>query len=69
MDPTPEEVRILINRAEEAFWQVIADGFPTATHGDLSIDRTIAFSLIATEAVEEWIDNNVPLDRPTRYEV
>jgi hypothetical protein len=60
MKLTARELRELVSNAEEAFWRVIADHFPHARTGDLSIDQTIRFSMIATESVEEWILNNVP---------
>jgi hypothetical protein len=49
----------LIQEAEDAFWQVIGRRFPQARSGDLSIGRTFAFSIAVTEAVHEWISNNV----------
>ena len=50
----------LIKKAEDAFWQVIVDHYPQAKHGDLSPERTVAFSNAAEESVNEWIQNNVP---------
>jgi hypothetical protein len=53
-----DEIRDLTEHAMDAFWQVIVERFPEATTGDLSIDRTIRFSLAGEEAVREWIANN-----------
>lgn len=50
----------LANEALDAFWSVVARSFPEATTGDLSIERDIALSMTATEAIAEWIANNVP---------
>ena len=50
----------IIKKAEDAFWNVICDAFPEATHGDLSPERTISFSNAVEDAVNEWINNNVP---------
>lgn len=49
----------LANEALDAFWSVVARSFPEATTGDLSIERDIALSMAATEAIEEWVANNV----------
>ena len=58
-----DEIRELTDNAMQAFWQVIAERFPQATAGDLSIDRTIRFGVAGEEAVREWIINNaVPKD-------
>jgi hypothetical protein len=46
-------------KAMDAFWQVILE-FPLATTGDLSIDLTIRFDIIAYQAVVELIHTNVP---------
>jgi hypothetical protein len=54
------DLRELVNDAEVAFWQVIAERFPQARTGDLSIDLTIRFSIVATDAAEAWIACNVP---------
>ena len=46
--------------ALDAFWQAVADRFPTAESGDLSPWQTIKLDCAAQDAVREWIDNNVP---------
>lgn len=50
----------LADQALDAFWQVIAQRFPEAKTGDLSIDRTLHLHAAAEQAIEEWIANNVP---------
>ena len=54
------ELRDITQEAELAFWEVLVKRFPQAQTGDLSIDRTIRLSIAAQDAVEEWIENNVP---------
>ena len=54
------DIRTLADAALDAFWQVVAERFPTAYTGDLSIDRTIRLLCAAEYAIREWIDNNVP---------
>ncbi len=50
---------LLTEKALDAFWQTIVEQFPDVTTGDLSPGATIALSLAAEEAVDEWIANNV----------
>lgn len=50
---------ILEEEACEAFWSVIVKHFPEAKFGDLSPERTIAQRLANSDAIAEWIDNNV----------
>ena len=64
MTLSDDEIRELTDDAMHAFWQVIAERFPQATTGDLSIDRTIRHSAAAEEAVREWIMNNAVPDDP-----
>ena len=54
-----DELRHLIEKADIAFWAVIAKHFPEAKTGDLSIDRTVRLTIAEQEAVKEWIANNV----------
>jgi hypothetical protein len=55
------DLRDITQEAELAFWDVLVKRFPQAQTGDLSVDRTIRLSIAAQEAVEEWVDNNVPI--------
>jgi hypothetical protein len=57
---TQDELTDLVQEADQAFWQVVVNRFPTARTGDLSIDRTIRLTSAQIRAVEEWIRNNVP---------
>jgi len=54
-----DELHDLIEEADIAFWAVIANHFPEAKTGDLSIDRTIRLTIAEQAAVKEWIANNV----------
>jgi hypothetical protein len=60
MKISADELRKLTHDAEHAFWQVIVQRFPQATTGELSIDRTCRLTVAAMNAIEEWVDNNVP---------
>ena len=52
-------VESLTDKALDAFFHVIVEHFPQAESGDLSPGATIALSMAAKEAIEEWIGNNV----------
>jgi hypothetical protein len=52
------EIDALIEKAEDAFWRVVADHFPAVTTGDLSPSTTAVFSSAAEAAVTEWIELN-----------
>ena len=61
IESTPtERIKDAIEDAELAFWAVIADRFPEATSGDLSVERTIGLDQMMHSAVNEWVDNNFP---------
>lgn len=47
--------------AQDAFWAVIAEAFPTAKFGDFSPEGTVAFDAACERAVDEWVQNNVPM--------
>lgn len=49
----------LVEKALDAFWEVVAAHYPNAMTGDLSVERTAALDLAAEAAVKEWIGNNV----------
>ena len=57
---TPTLIDALAEDAMQAFWAVVADRFPDASTGDLSIERTIALTITAQAAIREWVQNNVP---------
>ena len=57
---TPKLIDALAEDAMQAFWAVVAERFPEATTGDLSIERTIALTITAQAAIREWVQNNVP---------
>src|ERR1700679_4009784 len=51
-------VQSLTDKALDAFWQVIVAHFPHATSGDLSPLTTVKLSMVAEQAVLEWIACN-----------
>jgi hypothetical protein len=55
-----DDLRKLADKALDAFWHVIAKHYPQATSGDLSPWCAISLQDAAEDAIEEWIDNNVP---------
>ncbi len=50
----------VVIHALHAFWQTVLSQYPGAQSGDLSIERTVLLREAASEAVSEWIYNNVP---------
>jgi hypothetical protein len=54
------DLRFVTDEALYAFWEVIVKRFPQAETGDLSPGATIDLQMAAEEAIEEWINNNVP---------
>jgi hypothetical protein len=63
------DIKDVIEAADLAFWKVVADNYPDAESGDLSIDRTIKLSEAQRYAVDEWVENNVPKDPKRSYRV
>jgi hypothetical protein len=61
-----DELSELTDQALDAFWQVICHRFPQAKSGDLGPWPTIQLQIAAEKAVEEWIDNNVPVASKSR---
>ena len=53
-------IKVLIDEALTAFWEVVVRHYPQAETGDLSPWATIKLTLAAENAIEEWIGNNVP---------
>lgn len=51
---------ILANEALDAFWEVIVHHYPEATYGDMAPEQIIPFQLAAVDAIDAWINNNVP---------
>jgi hypothetical protein len=60
MEISEADLHTLAEEAQEAFWEVVASRYPEAKTGDLSIDRTIGLHLAAREAIEGWVEQNVP---------
>jgi len=63
-DQHDDRKRLLRSAADEAldaFWQVVVKRYPEAKTGDLSPLTTIQLQIATENAIEEWIDNNVPV--------
>jgi hypothetical protein len=54
------DLHTLAEDAQVAFWEVLVKRYPEAKTGELSIDRTIHLHMAALEAIEEWVEQNVP---------
>lgn len=59
----------LLQRANEAFWEVIAKEFPEATTGDFPPDATFDWDLATEKAVRLWIWGNVPFPPGYRFKL
>ena len=59
MSTQSKEMRNLLYRAFDAFWNVIVAEYPQATTGDLSPFAEVRLHIAAEEAVAEWIEYNV----------
>lgn len=62
-DSNLEEITQL---ALDEFWSVVADAFPDAKSGDLSVERTFQLDKAAQEAVQEWVRNNATHTGPQK---
>jgi hypothetical protein len=58
-DDRDRDLEALVERATDAFWEVVARHYPDAESGDLSPERTIVFHSLSGEVIREWIRNNV----------
>ena len=63
MDLSKQQLRSVANEALDAFWEVVVRHFPNAETGDLSPWSAIELQMAASNAVEEWVDNNVPVTK------
>ena len=48
-------IQALTGVALHAFWRIVAEQYPRAETGDLSIERSIALHASARAAVTEWV--------------
>jgi hypothetical protein len=60
MELNKQQLRSVADDALHAFWEVVVRHFPTAETGDLCPWLTIQLQIAAENAIEEWVDNNVP---------
>jgi hypothetical protein len=56
----PQHLETAVEKAMDAFWQIIVEHYPTAESGDLSPLTHLAFDEAARTAVAEWVNGNVP---------
>ena len=63
---TDDEMRQLVDEAEQAFWAVIADKFPEVKTGDFPPDATIEYAKACRLAVDRWLRFNYPMHRLSR---
>lgn len=50
----------LADQALDAFWQVVAQRFPQAQSGDLCWDVVFNLQTAAEQAIQQWVEYNVP---------
>ncbi len=60
---TDDEMRQLVDKAEQAFWAVIFDNFPEVKTGDFPPDAEIEYSEACRLAVDRWLGINYPMHR------
>jgi hypothetical protein len=53
-------IAALAKEALDAFWEIVVRHYPQAKTGDLSPWADSKLTLAAENAIEEWIDTNVP---------
>lgn len=58
---TKEDRAAILQVAQEAFWEVIADQYPDAERGDFMPDAACALDNALESALEHWLTMNLPL--------
>lgn len=61
MSDVDERIEEAVKEAEYAFWEVIAQKFPEATHGDMYPDACINFSVYCENVAKIWVASNTNL--------
>ena len=59
------DLQLILEEAEDAFWQVIGRHYPETTTGDLSPGTTMDLRKAQEAAVKEWIWGNSPASDDT----
>lgn len=54
----------LMERAQEAFWAVVAAAHPEITTGDFGPLETIQFNQACETAIQQWVEGNRPASPP-----
>ena len=60
MSETNERISDVVEKAQEAFWSVVAGEFPEITTGYFSPDASFDFSDACELAIERWVRQNEP---------
>ncbi|MGU4699121.1 hypothetical protein K6L09_20860 [Burkholderia cepacia] len=50
----------VVEKAEEKFWETVADLFPEVKTGDMAPEASFAFSQACKSAVKLWLQSNHP---------
>jgi hypothetical protein len=53
-----EKLNEIIEKAQEAFWKVIAESFPEITSGDFPPDADFRFNAACKDAITTWHSMN-----------
>lgn len=64
----PQSFEQIVEKAQQAFWQVIAESYPTITSGDLWPDATHAFDEHCKTIARSWVEENLPAGAVVRTE-
>ena len=60
--PDDERIDVVVEKAQDAFWAVVAEEFPECTFGDFGPSESFRWDDAATNAVKAWVRNNHPQD-------
>lgn len=64
---TEKQIKEAIETADQAFWNSVADSFPTITTGDFPPEACLKFEQDITDAVRQWLEVNKPTEADTAY--
>jgi hypothetical protein len=64
----PQSFEQIVEKAQQAFWQAIAESYPTITSGDLWPDASHAFDEHCKAAARSWVEENLPAGSIVRTE-
>lgn len=58
------DIHEIAKQAQDAFWEKVAELYPTATSGDLDPVADARFDQASRDAVTAWVTHNVPGQSP-----